>query len=778
MKFIIIGIIVIIAIIGSFIQRRKYASDIKAAGNNPDLWVKANCESSHRSKGVFKFPEEIDKNTISWNSSPPENAVLTENSEKIRWNSDNGKCSYHFERSWQCEDKTKFIQRSQSHIVLCGHYQDPKDDPPTKPQIEQQNLEEPTKPKGFKHYISSLKSQITNLTETIFNRVSRLQVPKLSLPTNELTSDTTQKKTAPLISKLENKTQYLKQDAFWLSGTILVTIFANLIALKLKITGLIFFLLHAFLTLYLLLLIVSFILRVTVKRRLNPLRTLIATFIAAPFLHFSQIFLSVFIREFITDYQTADILAYISSILFLIISVPIILFIGKKIKLTKNKSLTILKTVSGLVMCDILFLAALGPKKDLYFWFEWGGSSAPIGLISTLIVVFIITMAYLLQRKQPSSMMIFIAGGLSAGLILRALVDVHITTQDLLKISTDLSDFVFAGICGALLGSGALMLKRVYVDQDHEARQRFVRTRGGLYILYAVMPVFILLFVASSLNSFINNATIETAAIEHRISLLKYDAHRAKRHLNAYKRRMNERVEDVVLLAKQVKIDIKENTKLVKDEVERNVKVAQKVAIDVADKAVGQLAETGKEISNALSSAFTIPDIPTPFGDIPVPDLGIGDAIKNAVLGLFPDLKIENLFSGFITSMTADVEAQLAEPIERAEKIKNHLIQTAKARHQRLKDIERQAGIDLDNLISGLKYEKQNAYRHMRQSITHFVNIAYHFLVFLFFLVSGMLAFLVWRAINALAIMMERIDRGWTMFTKGQDPEEENLKIA
>jgi hypothetical protein len=775
MKIIIILSICLLVMVASFFQRRQTAKKIAEAKDLESL-VKSIAEDEGRNKGAFDVSADLLPDNISWRDELPDLNTKPRPLVGVIWRRKDDTISYHVVRSW-LDEKGK-ISQQRSHILETQLVTENKTEAATGTAADSGTAVAKVPSLPLRRRLSQLVSdRAARIDAWVSKGVGAFRTWYFAPPPPPNPDDEVLLGSKSLIRALATRTENLKSDLYWLAAGLALLGLITIAVQAMNGSGLLVGILTTFTTTFIGCMLLSILMRLISRRRMAPpIRLAAGAAVLAPFAHFISSFVSFLYSNTLTQSPGFNPTAFLFSVMSVFVTALLACVVASRLNLSRAQIRSIAAALGGMFLCDVLFLFALGPAKQARFSSEAFGLIGGLGYIATLIVAVIVLLFYLPQRKQPSSWIIFAVGGLVAGLSLRLFVVFQEETRSLLQLFTTTYDFIWVGIIGGLAGSAALLAKRVYADRDPVARLRAVRVRGGLLIIYAVMPVVILVLIVSAFSSFLNSVQIETVGIESRIIGLRHDAERAARHVNAFRGRMDENLDRVISLADEVQADVRATAEQIQNELERNAEVATGLAGKLADKATSELEAVGKEITAAIDNVIKLPDIPTPFGDIELPDLGIGKAIKGLFSKLIPDFNIEDLFAEFVAGMSAEIEAELAEPIARAKAIKANIENLAEARRIQVIDLMEKAGTDFDTLVSGLEAEKERAYANMRGTIVHIVNIGYHLLVFLLLLSLGVTGLLAWKAINALVVMAGRIESGWHMMMSGKDPDlDENL---
>jgi hypothetical protein len=429
----------------------------------------------------------------------------------------------------------------------------------------------------------------------------------------------------------------------------------------------------------------------------------------------------------------------------------------------------------GALVCDALFVAVLGANNVK---FDIG---LAVGDAGSLVTIATVGITYLLQRKQPWAFLIWPVGGVASGLLMRALISFQGTVSQLISdptIKTDFGGVLVAAVFGALAAAGVLLAKRVWIDKDPDARLRAVRVRGAILILHGIAPVLILVFLGISLKTFVGQAQVDYAATTQSVTLLAESTLRIKDQVTLTVDKIKANADAAV---NDVKLAFDEGTALANQLVadgraaaDQAIAAAGRVASAAAGDVAGKAAEVVGQVGDKLKDAFTIPPLDLGFlGTIEFPDLGIGDKISELMgslfSGLMPSFDLNGMLSSLVNSSLARIDAEFAGPKASAQKMLDTVNSYASRNFDKVRGKLDNSISDFRTMVSNIDTEKEITIRHFSETLANLVSFLYHLLVFIVMVVIAGLLWLLWRIINGLVIMADRVLRGWKMLAYAQE---------
>jgi hypothetical protein len=507
------------------------------------------------------------------------------------------------------------------------------------------------------------------------------------------------------------------------------------------------------------LLVVSLFLRVLVRRRFRP--TPLALTAAA-----IGLFLAV-LNPALQRAATGDLRFLTLAVpLLAVLLAPLPLFLWRGFSYTLPQIRLGGVALLGVLLADLVFKIVLGSYAAGRF-----AVVLDIGDMAALLVIVAAAIVYLRHREETGAFAVWPVVALVAGLILRFLVTTQGALADLTEgaVSTGLGEVLLAAIFGALAGEAAILAKRIWIDRDPEARLRAIRVRGALLILHGISPVLILLFVVASLQMFAANAGREMTAAAQSFAGIAQSAERivneaigAKGRLLDQRDRLQQEAE---AFREQLRLKSEELTRQFDAFVESSKQAAGRVATEAAQQTTAILKETGEKIAGAL----TPPPLDLGFAKINLPDLGIGKAMGGLIESLLPDLDFGGIFAGLVQSVTTSIEREFAAPRQEAMAMINGIVAIKDDLDGKVRDQAETLHATASQVVSTLEEQMDSSFANARRILVNLANVFYHLLVLVVMLIFAVLAWLLWRAINGLVVMLERVERGWDMITTGKE---------
>lgn len=432
----------------------------------------------------------------------------------------------------------------------------------------------------------------------------------------------------------------------------------------------------------------------------------------------------------------------------------------------------------GYLLADMLFTTFLG--REAATAFDLG---LKIGDIGALVASLALLGVYLFNRNVPGAFLIWPAGAIASGLLLRIFIVVQSRVNEAaatVDVRTGMGEVWLAAGFGAFFGYLALVLKRIYYDCDPDARAQGIRLRGGVTILHAITPLLILAFILSGLNSFVGRAQVDTdliAANATRIgeSVVKI-GDEVKETVSVLEEEADNLVEQAEAAVGEATALGRQLTREMELAAGEAVEGAKRVGTAIADDVIAEGKTLASDVGDHLSEAISLPPIDLGLFELEWPDLGIGDAIKDMFGGVFdsllPDLDISGIFQNLLTKGLANIEREFAAPLARAEAMQTAVSNFASRQSQGVRNsltaVQSQAAMATANVEAELGKAKEQ-FRQMAINVT---SLLYSLLVFLVVLLVAALAMMVWRAMNGLYVMVDRVRTGWAMMMQRNEMDE------
>ncbi|MBL29227.1 MAG: hypothetical protein CMM50_16980 [Rhodospirillaceae bacterium] len=456
----------------------------------------------------------------------------------------------------------------------------------------------------------------------------------------------------------------------------------------------------------------------------------------------------------------------------------IALFVLRDITLTPGSVRTAFVTIFGGLVADFIFVTALGDAGEAHFDIL----TIPVADVAGLVLFAAAGITYFLHRTEPGSWVIWPVSGAAAGVIFRLIVGAEVWADRQLnqtvsvqddRFATRLGDILLASIFGALAGAGVHLAKRIWIDRDPEARGRAVRVRSAVTILHAVAPILILLFIASGIATFAKDAQREIGAAAVSVGNVAYSGRLIGDQVQQSVQVVQKQAEttfknatDMIENAKATAEDLKVQGMILKDEM---LGAVEKSAGEALDKAKAKAGEIVEKVGEGLSDAFE----PPAFISWMIPDLGIGDALKDVfgtvLSSIAPDLDFKALFTSFVTDLTQSVEANFEGPRQRAQAMLDSVTSLDDQFWADAKVSKQALESQLNSLTSVIEAEKGKIYTNLQQLLVRITNFLVYMAIFMSTLITGFILWLLWKAFNGLFVMAERVDRGWKMLMQGQE---------
>lgn len=526
------------------------------------------------------------------------------------------------------------------------------------------------------------------------------------------------------------------------------------------------------------LLTASLILRGVVRKRVRPVATIAVSLISIPIIAlvgFGALQLLPMITHRLDSiFEILIALAITAGAIVIVIPLAT-LWLLRNISFGSGFVASAALFLIGALVCDAIFVTVLGASGTR---FDIG---LPVGDVGSLVTIVTVGIAYLLHRKQPWAFLIWPAGAVASGILMRGLITFQGTLNDITSdptIKTDFGGVIVASVFGALAAAGVLLAKRVWIDKDPDARMRAVRVRGALLIVHGIAPILILVFLGLSLNTFVGQARVDYAATTQSVTLLAESAFRIKDQVTLTVDKIRAQADLAVADVK----DAVENGTALAEQLVRDGKAAADEAIAaagrVASAAAGDVAAEAAEvvgqIGDELKDAFTIPPLDLGvLGTIEFPDLGIGDKISELMgslfSGLIPSFDLNGMFNSLVSSSLARIDAEFAGPKASAQKMLATVRDFATANAGKLQGRLDGSIAAFRTMTEKIDIERKIAVEQFSATLANLVVFLYHLLVFIVMAVIAGLLWLLWKVINGLVIMAERVSRGWKMMAYGDD---------
>lgn len=471
----------------------------------------------------------------------------------------------------------------------------------------------------------------------------------------------------------------------------------------------------------------------------------------------------------------------VMALMAIALTAPFILalFALRNVTLTPKSVRTAFVVILGGLVADFIFVTALGEAGQAHFDIL----TIPVADVAGLSLFATAGVAYLLHRSEPGAWVIWPVSGAAAGVIFRLILGAQVWADRQLnqtvsvqddRFATGLGDILLASIFGALAGAGLHLAKRIWIDRDPEARLRAVRVRGAVTILHAVAPILILLFIASGIATFAKDAQREIGAAAVSVGNVAVSGRLIGDQMQQSMQVVQQQAEntfrnatEMVESAKATAEDLKVQGMLLKDEMLGAVEKSAGEALDKAKAKAGEIVET---VGEGLSDAFS----PPAFISWMIPDLGIGDALKDVfgtvLSSIAPDLDFQALFTSFVTDLTLSVEANFEGPRQRAEAMLDSVTSLDDKFWSDAQISRRALEVQLQSLTTTINSEKDKIYANLEQILVRATNFLAYFAIFMTTLITGFIVWLLWKAFNGLFVMAERVRRGWTMLAQGEEP--------
>lgn len=464
------------------------------------------------------------------------------------------------------------------------------------------------------------------------------------------------------------------------------------------------------------------------------------------------------------------------TILALLIVLPIPLMIAQsRIDLDRRRLGMALLVLGGYVIADMVFSTLLGSTAANRFTV-----GLRIGSIGALVTGIVLAGVFLFYRNVSGIFLVWPIGAAFSALLLRILITVQGSLNDAaetITIQTGLGEVVLAALFGAFCGYLAVLAKRIWYDQDPAARRDAVRMRGFVLILHGIAPILILLFVIAGLNSFFDRAQIDADTISRNAQRLSESVVRIGDEVRVTVVVLNQQADLLVRQAQEATSDLGDLTGRIGDTL---LKIGDEVAqgaVNVGSAAIADAKAEGarlaQKVGEHLDDAISLPPIDLGLFEIEWPDLGIGDAIKdmmgNLLSSLVPDLNIETVFQDLLARSLANIKSEFNAPIQRAEAMRVEVLQFAEDNVDKLDQRFVAVTAEAERLATNAEQEFKTAQLHFEQVVINVVALLYNLMVLLVVLLTATVLFLVWKAINGIFVMVERVGRGWQMMVHERD---------
>lgn len=503
-------------------------------------------------------------------------------------------------------------------------------------------------------------------------------------------------------------------------------------------------------------------------------------------------FITVFLVPVVTTILTGSIAAglinglslddgaSLTTVVVLLMALPLpIMVIQSFLHLDRERLIIAVLAIFGYLLSDMVFTTFLG--REAAEAFKLG---LEIGDIGALLSGLALLAVFLANSKVPGVFLVWPIGAVAGGLLLRLFIVAQTRlneTAETVNIETGLGEVLLAAGFGAFVGYLALILKRIYYDKDPDSRSKGIRLRGGVTILHAITPLLVFAFVLSGLNAFVGRAQIDSVKISANATRIGESVVKIGDEVLTTVSTLDAEADALIL---QAQTAVGEATALGR-EVGKQLEAAAEEAVEGAKRvgaaALADVAEEGKklasEVGEHLSDAISLPPIDLGLFEIEWPDLGIGDAIKDMFGGLFdsllPDLDISGIFSNIMAKGLSNIEKEFAAPLARAEAMQNRL-------EDFVEDNRKQLNGSLDRVTTAAKdatakvqAELTVAEEQFRQMAINVTSLLYSLLVFLSVILIATVIMMLWRALNGLFIMLDRIKSGWSMLIHEEEAQAE-----
>ncbi len=518
-----------------------------------------------------------------------------------------------------------------------------------------------------------------------------------------------------------------------------------------------------------LVILVSLGMRLVAKRRLRLPHVFVA--VGLPAVVFTLGWLSLDARSDIWSQlgikEEATLVYVLVLPAVLIASAIAILFRLRNVTFTRRGVVVTVMGIFGAMLADWLFTVFLGTSAFRRFYL-----GIPVGDVAAAVVLVAASLVYFRYRAERGAFIVWPAAAITAAILLRGMIG----TQGLLntldaRIATGWGEIFLAAIFGGLAGAGAILAKRVWIEKDPQARHDAVRVRGALLIVFAVWPILMLLFVAGAVNTFVADARKEAVVIAADAEVVRQSAETFAAAVSTASENARQQAQDLAALAEEFQLDLNTELEAIPRELGQIAidakEAGQKAATEIVDAATAKGAEIMGDLTRGIEDVFALP--------WPLSKLGIGSAISDflgSVLeGIIPDFNLEKLFEDFTSQATTVIARQFAGPIGQAEEIKERLAAYAERYPARITAEMTRARRTADELLVEARAQFDISLARLESILVRVVNILYFTAVLLVMLVIALLAWLVWRAINGLFIIAERVARGWRMLTLAQEED-------
>ncbi len=437
------------------------------------------------------------------------------------------------------------------------------------------------------------------------------------------------------------------------------------------------------------------------------------------------------------------------------IGVPIALLLGmrwtRRLRIAPGAARYGLAGFAAVLVANGLFSWALGEKADVAY--RYGLS---VGDTTIFPVLAAALLAYVAHRTEPGAVMMVPIAAVAAGWILRTIVNVELLIGKVVQVDAGWGEFLLASVFGALLAVGAFLAKRIWIDRDASARARAVRIRGAVLIIHGIAPLLLILAVLGGLYTFVERSKESAAQVKAGTVELQQGADRVAQHVAVFSDSLETRIRLVESTLRAAKVDIDWAKQIVPQDLATLGEAAFAQAKSEAESVVSGVTQT-------LDSAFTLPDLQVGLFKFKMPSLGIGTIVNSALQpvlsSIFGTTDLAGLLDAIVLRITAQMEASFGAQFARLTYLRDQAIA-----HRDVITGAVQTQLDeIEALRAAVELERKAAYVQLKLMVKNITNVLYHLLTLMMTLLAVLFLYILWKALNAIGIMAERVRRGWFM---------------